>query len=88
LKESLTTRTLPKLVVVEYFIDTDPGYGAATAINLTAGTQIVIPFIAALGNLPLGNHKINIKVKDANNQWSMVGKKPFTFASTFGLVTS
>lgn len=88
LKESLTTRTLPNLVAMEYFIDTDPGYGAATAVNFTAGTPVVIPFTAALGNLPLGNHNIYIRVKDANNQWSMVGTKPFTVASTFGLVTS
>lgn len=88
LKESLTTPTLPNLVAMEYFIDTDPGYGAATAVNFTTGTPVVIPFTAALGNLPLGNHIIYIRVKDANNQWSMVGTKPFTVASTFGLVTS
>lgn len=88
LKESLTTSTLPNLVAMEYFIDTDPGYGAATAVNFTAGTPVVIPFTAALGNLPLGTHNIYIRVKDANNQWSMVGTKPFTVASTFGLVTS
>jgi hypothetical protein len=88
LKESLTTSTLPNLVAMEYFIDTDPGYGAATAVNFTAGTPVVIPFTAALGNLPLGNHNIYIRVKDASNQWSMVGTKPFTVASTFGLVTS
>lgn len=87
-KESLTSLTLPNLVAMEYFIDTDPGYGAATAVNFTTGTPIVIPFTAALGNLPLGNHNIYIRVKDANNQWSMVGTKPFTVASTFGLVTS
>lgn len=88
LKESLTTSTLPNLVAMEYFINTDPGYGAATAINFTAGTPVLIPFTAALGNLPLGIHNIYIRVKDANNQWSMVGTKPFTVASTFGLVRS
>lgn len=87
-KESLATSSLPNLVAMEYFIDTDPGYGAATAVNFTAGTPVVIPFTAALGNLPLGNHTIYIRVKDANNQWSTVGTKPFTVASTFGLVTS
>jgi len=88
LKESLTTRTLPNLVAMEYFIDSDPGYGAATGVNFTAGTPIIIPFTAALGNLTLGNHTIYIRVKDANNQWSMVGTKPFKVASTFGLVTN
>ncbi|WP_394993033.1 3-coathanger stack domain-containing protein [Emticicia sp.] len=88
LKESLTPRPTSTITVMEYFIDTDPGYGAATSVNFTAGTPVVIPFTAALGNLPLGNHNIYIRVKDANNQWSMVGTKPFTVASTFGLVTS
>lgn len=88
-KESLTPlATASPITAMEYFIDTDPGYGAATAVNFTAGTPVVIPFTAALGNLPLGNHNIYIRVKDANNQWSMVGTKPFTVASTFGLVTS
>lgn len=89
LKESLTPRaTASPITAMEYFIDTDPGYGAATAVNFTAGTPVVIPFTAALGNLSLGNHNIYIRVKNANNQWSTVGTKPFTVANTFGLVTS
>lgn len=88
LKESITTSTIPNLVAMEYFIDTDPGYGAATAVNFTAGTPVVIPFTAALGSLPVGDHHIYIRAKDANNQWSMVGTKPFKVANTFSFITS
>ncbi len=88
LKESLITRTTSTVVAMEYFIDTDPGYGAATAVPVTAGTAVVIPFTAALGSLPVGTHHIYIRVKDDKNQWSVVGVKPFTVANTFSLVTS
>lgn len=88
LKESITISTLPNLVAMEYFIDTDPGYGAATTVNFTAGTQVVIPFTAALGSLPVGDHHIYMRAKDANNQWSIVGTKPFKVANTFSFLNS
>lgn len=88
LKENLSTTALPNLVAMEYFIDTDPGYGAAIAVNFTSGNTILIPFTAALGSLAVGDHHIYIRTKDTNNQWSIVGTKPFKVANTFSFITS
>jgi len=56
----------------EYFWDTDPGYGNATAIAAADGSfNSAFEKIAASGiNVPsVGLHKFNIRFKDNQNQW-------------------
>jgi hypothetical protein len=69
---------IPNIVKLEYFIDTDPGFGNAVNIPVTAGNSINqslnIPLAA---NLSLGFHKFYIRAKDANGKWSVVFNQNF-----------
>jgi gliding motility-associated-like protein len=55
----------------EYFFDTDPGYGAATIVNVTPATSITdfdIP--VSTSSLSSGFHKLYIRAQNATNQWT------------------
>ena len=68
----------PNIAKLEYFIDTDPGFGMANAVNITSGQSVTkalnIPLPA---NLPLGFHKFSIRAKDASGKWSVVYQQNF-----------
>jgi hypothetical protein len=87
-KESTVSSSIPNIVAMEYFIDTDPGYGAGTAVAMSPGSPVTVNFTAALTSLGLGTHKISIRAKDINNKWSVVGIKDFIVSNTFTLSSS
>ena len=69
----------PKIVRVEYFIDTDPGYGNGTAITITAATNISsLIFDADISVVPNGVHKLGIRSLDENGAWSIDNRVDFT----------
>ncbi len=73
---------IPNVVQVEYFIDTDPGLGNATQIPITVNTDLSNLIIDAnITGLPIGNHKIGVRAKDANGAWSLVNKWDFVVPS-------
>src|SRR5580692_396418 len=60
----------------EYFFDTDPGPGLATALSLTPGnpvtlSSVVIP-ITSLSN---GVHRFYTRTRDANGHWSLTNNQ-------------
>ncbi len=65
------------IVSVEYFIDTDPGYGSATTVTITPGADIEVSFTADLSSLTDGIHNLYIRGKDENNKWSQVLHRTF-----------
>lgn len=63
------------IVQAEYFWDSDPGQGAATPLlavdgNLDEIIESVYKDISVLP--PVGAHTFNVRVKDANNNWSPI----------------
>ena len=69
--------TVPNLSRIEYFVDTDPGYGAGTSVAFTAGTSVTdLAFTIPLTSLSDGLHTLFIRSKDANNKWSVVQARP------------
>ena len=69
----LLAQTPPNLNRVEFFLDTDPGHGLATAVALpgpAAPTRLGLTFPVPLGSLAPGFHRLFIRSRDANNQWS------------------
>jgi hypothetical protein len=65
---------------LEYFFDTDPGFGKGTPVAVAVpASKVTADFIANLGGLTSGNHIIYIRVKDALKRWS------YTFAHAFSM---
>ncbi|MBK8089095.1 MAG: choice-of-anchor D domain-containing protein [Chitinophagaceae bacterium] len=66
------------IIAAEYFIDTDPGFGNATAITVTPATDINNIAVAANTNgLSIGTHRIYIRTKSAEGRWSLTNVKDF-----------
>jgi len=64
-----------KINRLEYFIDTDPGFGNATsvAINPVADTSDV-NFTVDITSLPIGFHNIYMRSRDDNGSWSLTNR--------------
>ena len=63
---------VPNITRAEYYIDTDPGYGLATAVSITAGTNIANQtFNISPSTLTQGVHLLGIRALDANGGWSL-----------------
>ncbi len=69
------SNTLPNLTTVEYYIDTDPGYGSATNVSIGAGTDFAnLTVNIDPATLASGVHLVGIRAKDANGAWSLDNK--------------
>ena len=63
---------------VEYFIDTDPGFGLATSISFTASANINIPNSSiAVTSLSNGFHTFYVRARDVNGKWSITHNRAF-----------
>jgi hypothetical protein len=68
---------------LEYFVDTDPGFGNGTIVNITpTGDLNNYSFAANIGTLPVGNHVFYIRSFDT---WSLTNVYPFTINSALPL---
>jgi Secretion system C-terminal sorting domain len=69
---------LVNITAAEYFIDTDPGFGSATSIPLSAATNIpaLIAAVNLTGITP-GVHQLMLRSKDANGIWSITATSTF-----------
>ena len=72
--------TLQNIVKLEYFVDTDPGFGLATDFPISANTLVNIdePIFQLAPSLLGGNHTLYLRAKDALGKWSMIAQKTFT----------
>ncbi len=58
---------------VEYYIDTDPGLGAATAVSFSSQAQLSALNIGVnAATLSTGTHRFCIRAKDSNGRWSLM----------------
>ena len=69
---------LKKIVSGEWFVDTDPGIGKATAFALTADSNIVAAIKMQLPTLAVGDHNLFVRVKNEDNVWSQYESQAFT----------
>ncbi len=69
------------ITAAEYFIDADPGFGAATVIPVTAGTNVPdVPVAVNISSKNPGLHTLFLRSKDANGKWSITNT--FLFLKT------
>ncbi len=68
---------------VEYFFDSDPGYGSGIPVTLpSTGSDMAIDFTASLEGLDDGEHVIYIRAANALNQWGQVYAEGFAYSAT------
>lgn len=72
---------------LEYFVDTDPGFGMATKVNLTPGQNISsYIFNADVSSLTANTtHNLFVRSKDVNGVWSLTNVLSFTRTSGTGI---
>ena len=75
--DSGLTATAVPLTAAEYFIDTDPGVGKATAFAVTTGDSLNMLLNVPTSTLSTGFHQLFIRVKDQNNNWSIADQHVF-----------
>ena len=69
---------VPNVSKVEYYIDTDPGFGLATDVPVSAGTPITdLNFNVPMTSVADGFHRVFVRAKDANGDWAMVANNAF-----------
>ena len=64
----------PNLTKLEYFIDTDPGFGNGVSVSITPSPDITQNFNIPLNTVSNGIHIFFIRAKDANGKWSFTNK--------------
>ncbi len=62
---------------MEYFLDTDPGFGNGTPIPFTSGTDITQNMVLNLGSVSPGFHKLFVRAKSGTGRWSLLSSKTF-----------
>ena len=70
--------SISNIVKAEYYYDSDPGFGNATDVPVTANTDIAsFAFNADASLLSNGVHTLFLRIKDAQDKWSVVNKVIF-----------
>ncbi len=70
LKQNIETGSA-KITKAEYFVDTDPGFGLATAVEISPDTNDAeASFLVDLTNIPDGFHKLFVRSCDDHGKWS------------------
>lgn len=69
---SAASVSTPNVTKIEFFVDTDPGYGLGVDVPLTAATTITdLNFSVSLSALSEGFHTLNVRSQNANGRWSV-----------------
>ena len=66
------------LADLEYFIDTDPGFGNGIQVTLNNDTNSTVVFDLNLNSISPGMHTFYVRAMDTANIWSFTFAKPFT----------
>ncbi len=70
------------ITAAEYFFDTDPGSGNATAVSVGASGSGVNFAAVVPTSLPAGFHFLVIRTKDAEGKWGLFEKRGFYINTT------
>jgi hypothetical protein len=64
---------------IEYFFNTDPGFGQATPLNGFTSSADVANFQTSinLSSVSIGVNNLYVRAEDANGKWSITNKIPF-----------
>ncbi|MEO5893288.1 MAG: hypothetical protein ABIQ31_23760 [Ferruginibacter sp.] len=72
----VTSPASSRVMTGEYFFDADPGFNAGNPITISSqDTAILQNFTAATATLPIGYHKLYIRLKDNNGNWGQAARR-------------
>lgn len=74
--QSAVTATA-NITAMEYFFDTDPGYGNGTAIPVSAATNVDVSATIATGALSAGMHELFVRAMDSDGVWGQMSSSAF-----------
>jgi len=73
-------KVVTDIVDIEYYFDTDPGYGMGTAISLTELPDIMdLNSIVSVASLSTGIHHLFVRSKNSSGKWSLDYQKAFFY---------
>ena len=67
----------PPLIALEYFFDTDPGFGSGMAFSVTPGDSIVIDDSISIAGLDIGSHQMVVRAMNADSTWGLYEAREF-----------
>ncbi len=70
------TETYREITNVEYFLDSEPGFGNGTTIPIGKNLEVNIFPTINLTNISEGLHRLYIRAKDNKGKWSMPQSRP------------
>ncbi|HYG03600.1 MAG TPA: T9SS type A sorting domain-containing protein [Chryseosolibacter sp.] len=74
---------------VEYYVDSDPGFGLGTDVPVTPALNIAgHSFAIALTSVATGFHVLYIRTQDANGTWSASYSRPFYRLDASGIAAA
>jgi len=73
------------VVSAEYFIDSDPGIGNGTSVNISSQTQIID---VDTNGLAEGDHLFYIRVQNQNGDWSFYDSSVFNLSGNLAVENS
>jgi hypothetical protein len=63
---------------IEYFIDSDLGFGLGVDVPITSNTPVTANFTVTLSNtVSDGFHYLSVRARDVNNNWGITTVRPF-----------
>lgn len=75
--------TTTNVTAIEYFLDTDPGFGKGTIYNIPApGTKVTANFTVSLTGVTAGSHVAYFRARDASGRWGHMYSHAFTSSTT------
>lgn len=75
----------PEIIKLEYCFDIDPGYENGTTIVITPNDTIDVVAPISLSGLTVGSHKLYVRGKDNNGNWSHIHRKDVNVTATDNL---
>lgn len=64
---------------MEYFVDTDPGYGNGTAVTIVPGQNVNAFFPINPVSMAPGMHFVTVRAMDESGRWSVVSSDPYVY---------
>lgn len=74
--EIVSSNVSKKIVSGEYFFDADPGYNSAIPVTVSPSDSVILQnFAAVTSSLAVGYHKLYIRLKDNDGNWSLTARR-------------